>query len=1083
MSTPAYDKFKQLLAELFMFDQADLDFGIYRIMNAKREEITRFLDTDLLPQVREALEELEQVDRSLIEAELAKAIDQAKALGAEPESLPKVKELRQQLAGKGDLEALEREVFSDLYNFFRRHYNEGDFLSLRRYKEGVYAIPYEGEELKFHWANSDQYYIKTAEYFRDYTFRLADGRRAHFKLTGATTEQNNNRAATGKERRFILREADPVAEEEGELVIRFEYIPDSERRKQVDLNAEAVRRILDATTTRDWLSALAARAPTDKNPDRTLLDRHLADYTARNTFDYFIHKDLGGFLRRELDFFIKNEVMHLDNIESESAQRVEQYLARVRAIRRIAHKIIDFLAQIENFQKKLWLKKKFVVETGYCVTLDRVPEELYPEIAANQHQREEWIPLFAIDEIKGDLVMPAYTVPLTVEFLRAHNMLPVDTRFFDSSFKQRLEASIEDLDDHIDGILIRSDNFQALRLMERRYRERVKCVYIDPPYNTDSSSIPYKNDYRHSSWATMMRDRLAELYRMMTPDAAIFVSIDKTERDVLEHALDEVFGRENRIEELIWSMNTTNSQAPNYSTNHEYVEVYAKSRRVAEQDPGMFREPKPGFEDVMELVGRLNPQYPPVAEIENELQKLYDQHKIEYRETVDAQGLEWEDEKGNDPWKGLYNYNGAEYRDGSGALVPEAEAKEKKATIWVFQEGDASMPATKQAESTRDPNHPNWRFYKPPHPETGKPSPHPKSGWKFAYNDDADSPDRRSLVSLDRDHRIAWGKDENKVPRIKRMLHEVETNIGKSVFQDYSDGEKQTSAMFGRSGIFLAPKHADFVSRFILHAAKTDSVVVDCFGGTGSTAHAVIKLNRSDGGRRRFVLVEAASYFDSILKPRVLKAAYSVGWKGGKPVDRQGVSHCTKVIRLESYEDTLNNLQLKPKTFAQQSLLDGYPGMREDYILRYMLNVESGDSPSLLSIERFEDPFSYTMQIATGTAGETHPVTIDLLETFSYLIGMQVRHISHLCGYRVVEGSIDNGKKALVIWRNTKEKSNTDLDAFFQDWREKAGGEAPEVLYVNGDNNLENLRKPDERWEVRLIEEEFRKWMFDARDV
>ena len=667
--------------------------------------------------------------------------------------------------------------------------------------------------------------------------------------------------------------------------------------------------------------------------------------------------------------------------------------------------------------------------------------------------------MFAIDEIKGDLVMPAYTVPLTVEFLRAHNMLPVRYTLLCFTLKQRLEASIEGLDDHIDGILIRSDNFQALRLIERRYRERVKCVYIDPPYNTDSSSIPYKND-RHSSWATMIRDRLTELHRLMTPDAAIFVSIDKTERDVLEHALDEVFGRQNRIEELIWSMNTTNSQAPNYSTNHEYVEVYAKSRDIAEQDPGMFREPKPGYEDVMALVARLNPQYPSVAEIENELQKLYEQHKIEYRETVDAQGLEWEDEKGNDPWKGLYNYNGAEYRNGSGSLVLETEAKEKNATIWIFQAGDASMPATKQAESTRDPNHPNWRFYKPPHPQTSRPCPHPKSGWKFAYNDDADSPDRRSFVSLDRDHRIAWGKDENNVPRIKRMLHEVETNIGKSVFQDYSDGEKQTSAMFGRSGIFLAPKHADFVSRFILHAAKTDSVVVDCFGGTGSTAHAVIKLNRSDRGRRSFVLVEAAAYFDSILKPRVLKAFYSIEWKGGKPVDRQGVSHCTKVIRLESYEDTLNNLQLKPKTFAQQSLLDGYPGMREDYVLRYMLNVESGNSPSLLSIERFEDPFSYTMQIATGTAGETRPVTIDLVETFGYLIGMEVRRISHLSGFRLVEGSVHNDKKALVIWRNTKEKSNSDLDAFFQSWREKAASDVPEVIYVNGDNNLENLASP-----------------------
>jgi len=110
----------------------------------------------------------------------------------------------------------------------------------------------------------------------------------------------------------------------------------------------------------------------------------------------------------KLDFYIKNEVMRLDDIEEESAPRVEQYLSKIKVIRRIAHKIIDFLAQIENFQKKLWLKKKFVVETNYCVTLDRVPEDLYPEIAANEAQREEWVRLFVIDEIKGDLHAPAY---------------------------------------------------------------------------------------------------------------------------------------------------------------------------------------------------------------------------------------------------------------------------------------------------------------------------------------------------------------------------------------------------------------------------------------------------------------------------------------------------------------------------------------------------------------------------------------------------------------------------------------------------------------------------------------------------
>src|SRR5690606_10444162 len=103
---------------------------------------------------------------------------------------------------------------------------------------------------------------------------------------------------------------------------------------------------------------------TERNSGRTVLERHLSRYTARNTFDYFIHKDLGGFLRRELDFYIKNEVMHLDDIEHDTAPRVEQFLSKIKVIRKIAHKIILFLEQLENFQKKLWLKKKFVVETN-----------------------------------------------------------------------------------------------------------------------------------------------------------------------------------------------------------------------------------------------------------------------------------------------------------------------------------------------------------------------------------------------------------------------------------------------------------------------------------------------------------------------------------------------------------------------------------------------------------------------------------------------------------------------------------------------------------------------------------------------
>ncbi|UKI42722.1 MAG: hypothetical protein L6V95_07645 [Candidatus Melainabacteria bacterium] len=116
----------------------------------------------------------------------------AKSLGANPDDLPKVKELKAQLTNSVDVSVLVNDVYSHLTNFFSRYYNGGDFMSLRRYKKNVYAIPYEGEEVKLHWANSDQYYIKTSENFKDYSFFIGkegNKKSVHFKLVEAETEK------------------------------------------------------------------------------------------------------------------------------------------------------------------------------------------------------------------------------------------------------------------------------------------------------------------------------------------------------------------------------------------------------------------------------------------------------------------------------------------------------------------------------------------------------------------------------------------------------------------------------------------------------------------------------------------------------------------------------------------------------------------------------------------------------------------------------------------------------------------------------------------------------------------------------
>lgn len=577
-----YNQLKEVLNDIFELNKADLDFGIYRIMNQKRKQINEFIEKQLPLDIKYALLDTQSSDKTEIENEIRTLKKNLEDAGIVAEDSPKYKSLTERLKSIENSDSLEQEVFSHLANFFRRYYKDGDFISMRRYKKDVYAIPYEGEEVKLHWANHDQYYIKSSENFKNYSFKTPDGKKVNFELKEVSTEQNNNKTQGDAERRFAIYSDLPIEENDGELNINFIYEPFPKSTKQETLISEAIESLSSIIPTN--FASVFSLNPTEKNNKRTLLEKHITDFVSKNSFDYFIHKDLGGFLNRELDFYIKNEVLYLDDLNTKQTEFFVAQLSKVKAIRAVSNKIIEFLAQIENFQKKLWLKKKFVIRTDYCITLDKIPSDYYPEIFNNKQQLTEWKKLFDVDiNNQEQLVFEQYLV--------------LDTKFFDVQFKDRLLAEFDNFDDQINGLLINSDNFQAINVLDEKFKESIDCTYIDPPYNSSASEIAYKNSFKHSSWLSLMENRLNSSKKLMNNDGILVIAIDDTEFVPLSQLVDDIYFDFDRNTVIVNHHPAgAGLTGTNISATHEYaIFVLPKNKKVLFGEPNSENESSIGF--------------------------------------------------------------------------------------------------------------------------------------------------------------------------------------------------------------------------------------------------------------------------------------------------------------------------------------------------------------------------------------------------------------------------------------------------------------------------------------------------------
>ena len=1010
------EKFQQLLRELFQFDCADLDFGIYQIMNHKRGVIERFIEKDLLDAVgaeldRGALAQQSEAARKLQEktqevrstlgenalngdGNLADSYRQSK-IGKE------YLQLKEEAQGYRARPALEAMVFNHLYAFFSRYYQDGDFISKRRYsKRQKYAIPYNGEEVYLYWANNDQYYVKTAEQFHDYTYKAPNGVIVHFKLTAASVEQDNVKG----DKRFFLPRPKEIAwdDQAGRLVIPFEYRPLTEqeqitygkKNQQDTIIAEALTKIPERLKADRGLAALTAEKR--KNSDGqavTFLEHHLRQYTRRNTSDFFIHKDLKSFLTGELDFYLKNEVLSLDEMEAAGEQRAEGWFQVMRVIKAIGERIIEFLAQIEDFQKMLWEKRKFVTETQYCITVGNIDEGFYPGIAACEPQWAEWKEVFHIDEEQSNLFTSGKSKNgKRIAFLTAHPTLVLDTKHFDQAFVDQLLASLENLDAMTDGLLVYGENFQVLSLLLEKYRRQVKCIHIDPPYNTQTSGFLYKNDYQHSSWLAMMENRIVTGVPLLDFDGSFLCHVDENEYERL-HLLFERLAIPN-AGTMVWDKRNPMTAGRGVATQHEYV---------------IWRSPteKP-----------INLRNTNVQMMLNKADELIRLHGGVTDEAVQAYA----------DWVRKH---------------PELSGGEK-AYRFLDEEGHIYQSVSLRAPEPRtDP-----KFFRPLlHPVTGKPCAVPPNGF---------SRTPETLQNMIECGEIIFGPDEKTQPRQKRVLTlESNRQIG-SVIQDAKRGKSDLDAL----GLENFPYcHSVSFYADLLGAATSESadMVLDYFAGSGTTGHAVINLNREDGGRRTFMLVEMGKYFDTILLPRIKKVTFAPEWKDGKPKrmatqeEAERSPRIVKYLRLESYEDALNNIEFDDAS-GQRAL------QFEDYLLKYMLRWETRSSETLLNVEKLARPFSYKLTITRGD--ETDERVVDIPETFNYLLGLHVATRQVVCDddrrYLAYRGRIDH-REIAVIWRKTEGWQKADLERDKKFVAEQKLAAAADEVFVNGELACEEV--------------------------
>ena len=790
------------------------------------------------------------------------------------------------------------ELFDKLYDFFHRYFSESGSIYFRYtpLHQRVYERVYSDErDVALFYKTHMLYYVKTDRLFQSMD-AVVDGLPFHFDVSALEHKRANEKRALVFE--FRERRGDNV------LVLGVGYSENGRKTKTEEM-VRAVQR-------------------TGVRVDEETLERAFRLFERQSEVDFFINKDARGFLRQQFDLWLYQYVFEPE--QRSQTLWSERRIRQVQVLKDTAYRIIDFIAQFEDELVRIWNKPKFVRGSHYIVTLERVAAQgeagqallrrflEHPGMAA---QTREWRELGMVgDDFAAAQVWAGDAAGQRLD--ERSQFLPLDTRHF-PDLEGELTALFDHLDDALDGWLVRSDNYQALVTLLPKYQGRVDCVHIDPPYNTDTTGFLYANTYQHSSWLTMMENRIAISHPMLSRDGSFLCHIDENEQERL-HLLFEQSSIPN-AGTIVWDKRNPMNAGRGIATQHEYVIWRSK-----QETPIYLRN-----ESILSML-----------EEAEKIIRRYDGPTEDARREYAA----WV--SGNSDLTG--GEKAYRYLDESGRIYQSVSLR-------------APEPRT-------DP-----KFYSPlVHPVTRKPCAVPPNGF---------SRTPETLQTMIDNGEILFGEDETTQPRQKVLLTDEKRRQISSVIQDARKGKADLD-LLGLEFPYCHP--VSLYETLTGAAAASDGVVLDFFAGSGTTAHAVVNLNRLDGelGSRKYILVEMGEHFETVILPRVKKVAFSDRWRDGvAQPGGQGISHFVKVFSLEQYEDVLRRAVYADAEplFVQGDPYNQYVFLRD---LKLLDNAATGEAVMTLDFEQD------TVQVHLE---RLYP-DVDVAETLSCVTGQRIRRLT-----------------------------------------------------------------------------------------